>query len=247
MYQSFVYLEARILLPSVTEVFSVNKKTHKTTVNNDVLQQVFTFARAFGSDIPSLSPVERLTAKLPKLPDKRTLTGYSIKIAEGGSINIMFHNRAKKIFIEEIRIEEDAGRLARANGETRFDFSYAGYPSIRIHTTPSFETGEETEIFLNELRRLAQYLHIANEQAENTIRCNAFVSLSEYPDLPDYYVKLRNLNSFNFVRKAINSELTRQENMLSNGDVVKSESRLWNETKSRTEFFQQRTEIQRRF
>jgi aspartyl-tRNA(Asn)/glutamyl-tRNA(Gln) amidotransferase subunit B len=248
MYQSFVYLEARILLPPVQEVFSIDKKTGKTSVNSEVMRKVFTLARSLGCIIPESAPFEHLTGSISVPQQDRPVTGYSLKAAEGGSMNIMFHCRSKTIHIEEVRIEEDTGRLTHANGDTHMDYTWAGCPSIRVRTTPSFETGEEAQLFLDELRRLSQYLHLANENAtDGAIRCNAFVALSEYPELPDYYVKLRNLNSFNFVRKAVNSELTRQENLLSNGETVNSESRLWNETKSCTEFFQPRAEIIRRF
>lgn len=250
MYQSFVYLEVRILLPPVSEVFLVtgnNEKSRKITVNTEVMRRVFTLAHSLGCCIPENSPVEHLTGNIVKPTNGRTLTGYSLKVAEGGSLNIMFHCRSKTIHIEEVRIEEDTGRLTHAEGNTRMDFTWAGCPSIRVHTTPSFETGEEAQLFLDELRRLTEYLHLTNENADGAIRCNAFTALSEYPELPDYYVKLRNLNSFNFVRKAVNSELTRQENLLSNGEIVGSESRLWNETKSSTQFYQARAEVVRRF
>lgn len=248
MYQSFVYLETRILLPPVSEVFTVSENKQTISVNNEVMRRVFTLARSLGCCIPENTPIEHLTGNIVKPTNGRTLTGLSVKVAEGGSMNIMFHCRSKMIHIEEVRIEEDTGRLTHAEGNTHMDFMRAGCPSIRVHTTPSFETGEEAQLFLDELRRLTQYLHLTNEEAtEGAIRCNAFVALSEYPELPDYYVKLRNLNSFNFVRKAINHELTRQENLLSNGETVNSESRLWNETKSCTEFFQSRAEVVRRF
>lgn len=244
MYQSFVYLEARILLPPVSEVFTSDRHI---AVNKEVMRRVFTLAKALGCCIPAATPIEHLTGNIIKPTNGRTLTGYSVKVAEGGSMNIMFHCRSKTIHIEEVRIEEDTGRLTHAEGNTHMDFTWAGCPSIRVHTTPSFETGEEAQLFLDELRRLTQYLHLTNEDSDSAIRCNAFAALSEYPELPDYYVKLRNLNSFNFVRKAINSELTRQENLLSNGETVNSESRLWNETKSCTEFYQPRAETVRRF
>lgn len=250
MYQSFVYLEVRILLPPVSEVFSLSgndEKSRKVTVNDEVMRRVFTLARSLGCCIPENSSVEHLTGNIVKPTNGRMLTGYSVKVAEGGSMNIMFHCRSKTIHIEEVRIEEDTGRLTHAEGNTHMDFTWAGCPSIRVHTTPSFETGEEAQLFLDELRRLTEYLHLTNENADGAIRCNAFVALSEYPELPDYYVKLRNLNSFNFVRKAINNELTRQENLLTNGEVVGSESRLWNETKSCTQFYQARAEVVRRF
>lgn len=72
------------------------------------------------------------------------------------------------------------------------------------------------------------------------MRCNAHVAIVPYPELPEAFVKLRNLNSFNFVRKAINTELGRQEEIITHGGTVLPESRIWNETKAVTESFQKR-------
>ncbi len=236
MYQSFVYLETRILLSPVDAVFVKDQTNNQITVNGGVMQQVFSLVRALGSSVPASVPVEHLTGKLPVQPEDKKISGYSVKVAEGGKLDIIFHSRSKAVHIEEIRIEEDAGHMTHADGQSQMDFTWAGCPSIRIKTTPSFELGEEAELFLDELRRLTQYLNIVNrEAAEGSIRSNAFVALAKYPELPDYYVKLRNLNSFNFVRKAVNYELDRQESVFSAGGVVSGESRLWNERKTCTE------------
>ena len=241
MYQSFVYVEVRIQLPAVDTVFYTNEKTHKICINEKVLQQVYLLAKALECKRLSISDVEHITNLVSKQESGKDLTGYSVKIAEGGKLNLLFHSHQKTILIEEVRIEEDLGRLTHANGTTRMDYSCAGNPSIRIRTQPSFELGEEVHIFLEELRRLTQYMNIANDSfRDGSIRCNAYVALSKYPDHPDYYVKLRNLNSFNFARKAVNHELTRQENMITAGEKIPSESRIWNEAKSCTETFQER-------
>lgn len=248
MYQSFVYIEARIQLPPVDSVFREDEKTHRISVDSDVLKKVLILSRALGCTVPDLSDIEHITGNIIKPETQKNFTGYSIKIAESGSMNILFHSRQKSVCIEEVRIEEDAGRLTHANGIARMDFSCAGYPSMRIKTAPSFELGEEVQIFLEELRRLSQYLHLTAEGAgDSAIRCNAYVALALYPGKPDYYVKLRNLNSFNFARKAVNEELTRQENMLSCGEEVLAQSRIWNEHKSCTEFYQERTDLPARF
>ncbi len=248
MYQSFVYVEVRIQLPAVESVFYTNEKNHKICINEQVLQQVYILAKALECKISTISDVEHITNLVSKQESGKDLTGYSVKIAEGGKLNLMFHSHQKTIHIEEVRIEEDLGRLTHANGTTRMDYSCAGNPSIRIRTQPSFELGEEVHIFLEELRRLTQYLNIANDSfRDGTIRCNAYVALSKYPNHPDYYVKLRNLNSFNFARKAVNHELTRQENMITAGEKIPSESRLWNEAKSCTETFQERQINRTRF
>ncbi len=238
MYQSFAYLETRILLSPVESVFIVDEKTGSVSVDKTVLQKVFMLVRALGSSVLKTSYIEHLTGKLPENPENKKITGNSMLVSEGGTLDITFHSRPKTIHIEEIRIEEDTGHLTHADNSARMNFTWAGCPSIRIKTSPAFELGEEAELFLNELRRLAQYLNLENKEAqEGSIRSNAFVALSKYPELPDYYVKLRNLNSANFVRKAINVELSRQEEILSSGGTVESESRLWNEKQSRTESF----------
>src|SRR5574344_1656878 len=124
--------------------------------------------------------MERLTGALPtdNMPSdiqNKKITGYSLLASQGGCLDITFHSRPKTIHIEEIRIEEDAGHLTHADGVTRMNYTWAGCPSIRLRTTPSFELGEEAELFLNELRCLIQYLNLTNKEAsEGAIRSNAF-------------------------------------------------------------------------
>ena len=248
MYKSFVYIETRILLPAVDSVFVSDKNSSKFSVNPEVLSKFFVLAKALGCTFPAEARIETPTEPIKKPECSRPWTGYSLKAAEGGSITLQFHSQQKTIHIEELRIEEDAGRLTHEKGSTVMDYSHAGCPSIKIKTAPSFELGEEVQIFLEELRRLTQYLDLANDTvSDSLIRCNAFVSLAKYPENPNYYVKLRNLNSFNFARKAINAELTRHENMISAGESVPSQSRYWNETKYCSEFYQDRPVLNQKF
>lgn len=241
MYQSHVYLEVRILMPGSRKAFVPNSSPAGYSIEPDVLSKVAVLARALGSEWKENAVFERITGNL-QVPPSYSLTGLSLRIAEKGSLEIEFHSRRKKIAIEEIRIEEDAGRLTRTDGVTRMDYSQVGMPSVRIKTCGDFELGEEASLFLDELRRLLQYLQLCPDSSiETLVRCNAYVALAKYPCQPGYYVKLRNLNSFNFVRKAINSELTRQEEILMSGGIVPSESRLWNERNNSTESYRTRS------
>jgi aspartyl-tRNA(Asn)/glutamyl-tRNA(Gln) amidotransferase subunit B len=247
MYQSFVYLEVRILLSKTPGVF-VSAGNGAESVDPSVLESVFALIHALGCVIPPSALVERQTGVLPVPPADKKLSGCSVRVAEGGKLDILFHARPKTIHIEEVRLEEDCGRLTHSAGKARMDYTWTGCPSVRLKTTPSFELGEEAELFLNEIRRLSSYLHVVNNAAsDGGIRCNAFVSLSKYPDFPDYSVKLRNLNSFNFVRKAVNFELGRQEGILESGGTILSESRLWDERQNTTEFYQKRSGDTARF
>lgn len=272
MFKSYVYLEVRVLLSAVPGVFIaesadggpkdiLSAKKEFLRKNNSpvsfsavhvqpsVLHKVSSFVRATGGRMLDEAALERLTGKLPEPPDDRTFTGLSVLVAEGGSMPIDFHQKTKDIYIEEIRVEEDRGRLTRAGGKkATVDWTYAGCPTMRIRTGCGFELGEEAEIFLEELYTLLTYLKLVSPGAgEASIRSNAYVALAEYPALPDQYVKLRNLNSFNFVRKAINSELSREEDLMSSGGVLQAESRLWNEELSCTESFHQYREQKDRF
>lgn len=271
MYKAYVYLEVRVLLSAVPGVFIENFKdsgkkdilTATSTfldrnnsksdaddvrIQPSVLHKAAAFVNATGGKMLSVSELERLTGNIQEPPDDKNFTGYSVKVADTGSIKISFHQKTKEIQLQEIRIEEDRGRITRSGGKTRMDWTYAGCPVMRIKTNAAIELGEEAEIFLNELYTLLSYLNLTIlDNGENFIRCNAYVSLASYPDEPAYFVKIRNLNSFNFVRKAINSELTRQEEIFSSGGKLVSESRLWIEEQNSTLTFQRRDENLVRF
>ena len=237
MFQSHIYLEVRILVSTKKKAFVL---AEQPVLDSEVCKKVCTFLKAFNCNILKTVHYERHKEKL-NVPESAGFSGLSVKIAEKGVMPIEFHKRQKLIKIEEVRIEEDAGRLTHSNNVSRMDYTWAGYASVRIKTAADFELGEEAELFLNELRRRIQYMRLVeNIPVESLIRCNAYVALARYPEKPDYYVKLRNLNSFNFVRKAVNAEIDRQESVLSSGGTVDSESRLWNERQNLTESYKPR-------
>lgn len=254
MYQSRVFLEVRILVSARQKAFCAcgigdagdscpvcrREGNAAPAIGPETARTAYTLAHALDCALSGSAAWELPKGK-PSLPEAYRLSGASVRVANGGYMDIEFHRRRKRISIDEIRLEEYAGRLTHVNGETKMDYAQVGAPNIRIRTGPEFELGEEAEIFLTELRRRIQYMGILKGvPMESVIRCNAYVALANYPNEPDYFVKLRNLNSFNFVRKAINAELRRQEEILTSGGTVVSESRLWNERQDRTEHHQSR-------
>lgn len=175
------------------------------------------------------------------MPQGYNLCGASVKIAENGMLAIEFHKHKKNISILEIRIEEDTGRLIHTDGRAFMDYSSAGMPSIRIRTGNTIELGEEAEMVLMELNSRMRYIGLLSDSDDiHKIRCNAYVASTKFPDAPKHYVKLRNLNSFNFVRKAVNEDLRRQEDSIKHGKELISESRLWNARLERTEPYKAR-------
>lgn len=231
MFQSHIFMDIRILLSPEKQVFPPSLT---------IIDEINAFIQALScKKLENLELEEQINKK--NLPNDIQLSYFSLKLAENGRLPISFRQRYKEIEIKEIRLEEDAGRLTHSDGHTRMDYSTAGCPSLVMRTGDNFELGEEAEIFLDEIHRLAEYLNLSDIlHLKDAIRCNAHVSLASYPKKPNYYVKLRNLNSFNFVRKAINSELSRQERVLSSGAQVHSESRLWREDLEKTDSYQSR-------
>jgi aspartyl-tRNA(Asn)/glutamyl-tRNA(Gln) amidotransferase subunit B len=263
-YKSHVYLEVRILLPAGEKTFcscSLNAQGQFSScpvceekagavpvLNSDTVRKAYTLIRGLEGRIIKDVPFER-NISTPEIPEAYALSRLSLKLGTDAYMDIMFHRRKKRIRIDEIRIEEDAGRLTHSGRETRMDYSKAGMPSLRIRTAPDFEIGEEAEVFLTDLRRRIQYLEIIpGLPVESVMRCNAYAAIAPYPETPKDYVKLRNLNSFNFVWRAINTELSRQEEILLHGGTVLPESRIWNESLQITEpFHKRKSELKAQF
>jgi aspartyl-tRNA(Asn)/glutamyl-tRNA(Gln) amidotransferase subunit B len=266
VYKTYISLEVRMLLLTGAKTFcGCPVEGEKAScpicrgedgavpiLNPLAARKAYLLIRSLGASIVKEVSYERNlgTPAMPQGPHGEptiALSRLSVKLGVDGALDILFHRRRKCIRITEIRLEEDAGRLthpARGSGGqpgTRMDYSSAGMPSLRIRTAADFEIGEEAEVFLGELRRQIQYLEIIPVPLENVTRCNAYVSMASYPEPPENFVKLRNLNSINFVGKAVNTEISRQEEILLNGGTVLPESRIWNEGKNASESFQVRT------
>ncbi len=262
MYKSHIALEVRMLLQTGTKTFcscayplnsdpGSNKVPESCPIcreepgampqlNPEAAAKAYLVANALACTLIS-APVYERNVATPDMPPEYSLSRLSLRIGIKGAMEIVFHGRRKHINIAELRIEEDAGRLTHSANQTRMDYSTAGMPSLRIKTESDFEIGEEAEVFLSSLRRRIQYLEIiSGYPVESAMRCNAHVGIAVFPEKPASYVKLRNLNSFNFVRKAINAELNRQEEIVTNGGTVVAESRVWNETQNTAESFQKR-------
>jgi aspartyl-tRNA(Asn)/glutamyl-tRNA(Gln) amidotransferase subunit B len=166
----------------------------------------------------------------------------SLKLGVDAALDISFHGRKKRIPITELRLEEDSPRLmysnAKGSPETWMDYARVGMPILRLKTEAGFEIGEEAEAFLGELKKRLQYWElVGSTPLEGLMRCKAFVALSPYPEYPETAVALLNLNSFNFVTKAVNGELSRQEDLVTRGERVLPESWLWNAVKNAGEPF----------
>ncbi len=261
MFESHVYLEIRILLDMPEKAFcpcpvlplrtasSCPVCAGAKKADSEAKPRLNPLAASKASELAGILSLKNPQSLVwegfvnpPELPAEYSISGLSLLLGSQGSLEIGIKGARKRIGIEELRIEEYSGRLIRSAGKTRMDYSRAGSPCLRLKTAPDFEFGQEAEAFLFDLRGILQYLGIIENNFDAAARCNAYVCLCEYAKPPENYVKLRNLNSINFVRKAINAEINRQEEIQAAGGRVPPESRLWNEAESRTDRFKERLE-----
>ena len=162
----------------------------------------------------------------------------------------------KRIRIHRVHLEEDTGKLLHAtvNGEkvTLIDFNRSGVTLVEIVTEPDINSAEEAKIFLKKLHQIVRYLGISDADMEKgSMRLEPNISvrqisnlkslprrqagqISKKEELPPYKVEVKNINSFNFVRKAIDYEVARQVDILESGETPVQETRGWEEKKGVT-------------
>ncbi len=174
----------------------------------------------------------------PDLPKGYQISQYELPLAEHGYLDIKANGGRKRIGITRIHLEEDAGKLIHS--DTRpvsfVDFNRTGVPLIEIVSEPDMESPEEAVEYFKGLRNILLYLEICDgNMEEGSLRCDANVSLRPVgaKELGGK-VELKNMNSFRFVKAALEFEIKRQRANLSAGREILQETRLWDAAQNQT-------------
>ncbi len=201
-------------------------------LNSEAVTKAITFAIATSADINNNSYFERKNYFYPDLPKGYQITQNSRPIISNGQINIVFADKTtKSIKIHHAHLEEDAGKLIHdpQTASTYVDLNRAGNPLLEIVTTPCLNSAEETVIFLKEIHNLVRFINICDgNMQEGSFRCD--INISVRPKEQTTFgtkTEIKNLNSFKFIEKAINFEIQRQKNLLTNNQKVQQETRLY--------------------
>jgi aspartyl-tRNA(Asn)/glutamyl-tRNA(Gln) amidotransferase subunit B len=207
-------------------------------LNRKVVDYTLRMAVATHCEINPESRFARKNYFYPDLPKGYQISQYELPIAKNGWVRIEVNGSPKRIGINRIHMEEDAGKLVHSPDRpvSMVDFNRTGVPLIEIVSEPDIRSPEEAGAYLRHLRSIVRYLGICDGNLEEgSFRCDANVSIR--PAGTDTFgtrTELKNLNSFRYVEKALQFEILRQQEVLLEGGQIVQETRLWDTEKSRS-------------
>ncbi len=200
-------------------------------LNEKAIEFAVKIGLACESTIASTVVFDRKNYFYPDLPKGYQVTQDRLPICLGGKVKIKMENEFSEIALTKIHLEEDAGKsIHGANGVSFIDYNRAGTALIEIVTEPVLKNANEAHSFLYEIRRLIRYLEIGDaNMEEGSLRCDANISIRPVGSSElGSKVEIKNMNSFNNVKRAIVQEISRQENIIVGGGRVISETRSFN-------------------
>jgi aspartyl-tRNA(Asn)/glutamyl-tRNA(Gln) amidotransferase subunit B len=168
----------------------------------------------------------------PDLPKGYQISQYESPICQRGWIEIRDGGGTKRIRIRRAHLEEDAGKNIHETGTSgsRVDLNRAGTPLLEIVTEPDMRSADEVVAYLKGLREILMYLEVCDgNMDEGSFRCEPNLSLRPVGQNEfGTKVELKNINSFKYVKDAIDYEVKRQAKVLNEGGTIRQETRLWN-------------------
>jgi aspartyl-tRNA(Asn)/glutamyl-tRNA(Gln) amidotransferase subunit B len=188
---------------------------------------------ATSSQIRAKSRFARKHYFYPDLPKGYQISQYDEPLCESGHIDVLLTpalgGGLKRIKLQRIHLEEDAGKSSHVGASSHVDLNRAGIPLVEVVTAPEIGSSGEAGEFLRSLHRLVRWLEISEADMEKgQLRCDANVSVRRRgEDRLGTRTELKNINSFRFVENAIEHEIARQIRILEAGGKIARETRLW--------------------
>ncbi len=174
----------------------------------------------------------------PDLPKGYQISQFEQPVCEHGWLDIEFDGKPpKRIGITRIHIEEDAGKLVHdLAGASGVDLNRAGTPLLEVVSEPDLRSADEAVAYLKQLYRIVTFLGICDgNMEEGSFRCDANVSVMPAgSDTLGTRSEIKNVNSFKFVKQAIEYEIGRQIDLIEDGGKVVQETRLFDPGSGKT-------------
>src|SRR5207248_1100517 len=198
-------------------------------------------AMALNCHINETSIFARKNYFYPDLPKGYQISQFDKPIAEHGFIEIKIGGATKRIGITRLHMEEDAGKsmhegFADSAEKSYIDLNRSGVPLIEIVSEPDMRTPDEAYEYLTRLKEIILYTGVSDvNMEEGSLRCDANISLR--PRGQEKFgtkAEVKNVNSFRFIKQALEYEIERQAEVLSSGGTIAQETRLYNSAEGKT-------------
>ena len=191
----------------------------------------------------TINPVSQWARKnyfYPDLPKGYQISQFDRPIAEHGGLEVEVEGQTRRIGIQRIHMEEDAGKSLHegfpdSERHTHVDFNRSGVGLVEIVTKPDLRSAAEAAAYLTLVKQILEYLEVCDgNMEEGSLRCDANISIC-LPEASEFGTRteLKNINSFRFLQRAIEYEIERQIDVVEGGERVVLETRLWNSVEQR--------------
>ena len=171
----------------------------------------------------------------PDLPKGYQISQYDLPLCKNGYVEIETENGKKKIRINRIHIEEDAGKLLHSEqgNYSYIDYNRAGVPLIEIVSEPDISSAAEAKAYLEKLKAILQFIDVSDcKMQEGSLRAD--INISVRPKGSNQFgerTEMKNLNSFRAIYRAIESEISRQIEVRQSGGIIHRETRRWDDNR----------------
>lgn len=206
-------------------------------LNRKVVEYAVRTGLATGCEIRFENVFARKNYFYPDLPKGYQISQLELPICENGHLDIdLSSGETKRVRINRIHMEEDAGKNTHMSGYSLVNLNRAGVPLVEIVSAPDMNTAEEAGAYLRSLYAVVTYLGICDGNLqEGNFRCDVNVSVRPKGQTEfGTRVEIKNVNSFRFVEKAIDYEVARQVQVIRSGGKIVQETRLYDSDKNTT-------------
>lgn len=255
-YKAVIGLEFHCEMESNTKVFSnakngYSKKSNQfvrpldmafpgtlPVLNKTCVKKAIEMAMILNCKIPEYMEFDRKHYFYPDLPKGYQLTQFFNPVGTNGKITVDVNGHEKEVLIHDIHLEEDAAALDHFYNTSTINYNRAGVPLLELVTEPCLYSADEALAFLEHVRSIYQYTGISEcDTKKGQIRADVNVSImDEGSDKLGTKVEVKNVNSFDSIRKTIEYEIKRQSELKDAGkyDEVVQETRRWDDESGTT-------------
>lgn len=199
-------------------------------MNRGAVERAIRFGLAIGARVAPRSIFARKNYFYPDLPKGYQISQYEIPVVQGGAVEFWLGEEKKSVRLVRAHLEEDAGKSLHEDfvGQSGIDLNRAGTPLLEIVTEPDMRSSDEAVAYAKELHKIVTWIGICDgNMQEGSFRCDANVSVRKPGQPYGTRREIKNLNSFKFMKEAIDFEVRWQIEQIEDGHAIEQATVLF--------------------